>query len=132
MKGRGGEKVGWAGGWLGGFLWVLVLAIVFLFQHKWEKGIVGVILFGMAVLFVLTFAPWRRPDTPYWELMLPLYFLFFAAASWAIWAFSGWKAPGLSCWNLFWVLPMLLPLFTAGRRTWNNAPPGPEGRGPTD
>ncbi len=124
MKNRRGEKIGWIGGWLGGFLWVLVLAVAFLFQHKWDKGIMGLALFALAVSFVFMFAPWRRPDTPYWELMLPLYFLFFSTAGWMIWAFSGWKSTGLDWWISFWVLPMLMPLFTAGHRTWNDSTPG--------
>jgi hypothetical protein len=121
MKGRSGEKAGWTGGWLGGFLWVAALGIVFLVQGKTGRGLVGLALFVLAVFFVFAFAPWRRPDTPYWELMLPLYFLFFFTAGWMIWAFSGWKATGLDWWNVFWVLPMLLPLGTAGRRTWNQS-----------
>jgi len=120
MKNRNGEKVGWIGGWMGGFIWALILAIVFLFQGKRLEGIVGLLLVGLAVFFDLFFAPWKRPDTAFWKLMLPLYFLFFSTAGWAIWAFSGWKASGLNGWNVFWVLPMLMPLFTSGRRTWNN------------
>jgi hypothetical protein len=121
MKERTGEKVGWAGGWLGSFLWVLALGIVFLVQGKTGKGLAGLALFVLAVFFVFMFAPWRRPDTPYWELMLPMYFLFFSSAAWAIRAFGGWRFAGLSWWNVFWVLPMLMPLGSAGRRTWNQS-----------
>lgn len=129
MKGRTGEKIGWIGGWLGSFLWVLALGIVFLVQDKTNRGIVGLALFVLAVFFIFMFAPWRRPVTPYWELMLPMYFLLFAAAAWAIRAFGGWKVSGLGWWKLSWVLPMLLPLVTAGRRTWNDPRPGPGDRG---
>ena len=129
MKGRTGEKIGWSGGWLGSFLWLLALGIVFLAQGKTRAGLVGLALFALAVFFVFAFAPWRRPDTPYWELMLPMYFLLFSAAAWAIRAFGGWKVSGLGWWKLSWVLPMLLPLVTAGRRTWNDPRPGPGGRG---
>lgn len=118
MKNRNGEKAGWIGGWLGGFAWVLALGVVFLARGRTEEGLSGLALFAMAVFFVFMFAPWLRPDTPYWELMLPLYFLFFFAAAWAIRAFGGWKASELSWWKLFWVLPMLMPLAAAGRRTW--------------
>ncbi len=129
MKGRGSEKVGWAGGWLGGFIWVLALGIVFLVQGRTGKGLVGLALFALAAFMVFMFAPWRRPDTPYWELMLPLYFLFFSTAGWAIWAYGGWKVSGLGWWKLSWVLPMLMPLGTAGGRTWNEPRSGPGGRG---
>lgn len=130
MKNRNGEKIGWIGGWLGGFLWVFILGVVFLVQHQWEKGIIGLGLFGLAVFFVLFFAPWKLPGTPYWTLMLPLYFLFFSTAGWGIWAFSGWKAAGLDWWQLSWVLPMLLPLFTAGRRAWNDGLSGSNNQEP--
>ncbi|MDD8013557.1 MAG: hypothetical protein PHX05_08780 [Acidobacteriota bacterium] len=120
MGERKGEKLGWIGGWLGAFSWVLVLGIVLLAQGRTEKGIIGIALFALGVFFAFAFAPWRHPDTAYYELMLPLYFLFFAAAGWAIWGFRGWRAAGGNWWTVIVIVPMLMPLFNAGKRTWND------------
>ncbi len=105
MEKRNGEKIGWIGGWLGGFAWALVLGIVFLFQDKWLEGIIGLLLVGLAVFFIFNFAPWKRPDTAYWKLMLPVYIVFFVAAAWAIWAYGGLRVIGLNWWHFSWTLP---------------------------
>jgi len=119
MKDRNGEKIGWIGGWLGSFLWVLVLAVVFLFQGKRNAGIFGLALAGLGVFYILSCAPWKCPETPYWKLMVRLYAVLLAAVAWVVWSFGGWRAAGLSWWNLFLLLPVLTPLLTIGRRTWN-------------
>ncbi len=117
MTNRMGERIGWIAGWLGGFLWVAVLAVVFLGRARWGWGLAGLALAGLAVACVLGLAPWRHPATPYWKLMVPLYVLLLASAAWAIGAFG---AAGLEWWSVFWILPVLLPLGTMGRRTWRD------------
>jgi len=117
MADRVGEKIGWTGGWLGGFLWVAVLAVVFLFRGQWAWGVAGLLLTAVAVVAILLLAPWRHPVTRYWKLMAPLYALFLASAAWAIGAFGG---AGLRWWGLFWILPVMMPLGTMSRRTWRD------------
>ncbi len=130
MKGRTGEKIGWIGGWLGGFIWALVLAVVFLYQERWLEGILGLALVALAIFIVRHFAPWRHPVTAYWKLMLPVYLVFVATAAWAIAAYGGFGILGLSWWHFSWTLPFFMPLFTAGRRTWDGILPEPQGRKP--
>ena len=120
MKNRNGEKIGWIGGWLGGFLWVLVLALVFLFQGKSRAGIIGLVLAGLGAFYVFSCAPWRSPATPYWKLMIRIYAVLLTAVVWAVWSFGGWQATGLKWWNLFWLLPLFLPFFISACRTWND------------
>ena len=119
MNERKGEKWGWLGGWLGGFIWVVILSVIFLIQNKWPQGIIGMGVTGVAVFLIYMCAPWRHPDTPYWKLMLPVYLAFFGAVAWALWSYGGAREIGLNWWNCFWVLPLLLPFVTAGRRRWN-------------
>lgn len=118
MVERKGERLGWIFGWLGAFLWVAVLAVVFLARGLAVEGVCGLALTAVAVLCVFAFAPWRKPSRPMGTLMIPLYLVFFAAAAWAIRSFGGWKAAGLKWWNLLVLLPVLIPLATAGKRTW--------------
>lgn len=115
---RKGEKIGWAGGWPGGFIWVVVLSVVFLVQGQWLTGLLGLFLAGMAVWAILTFAPWRHPATPYWKLMLGPYGMFLLSIIWAVWAYGGIQAMGLTWWNMLWLIPMLIPLGTLCQRTW--------------
>jgi hypothetical protein len=49
-----------------------------------------------------------------------------SAAAWAVWTYGGMKAAEMDWWSFFWVLPVLMPLGTAGRRTWNDSEPGPK------
>jgi uncharacterized membrane protein YfcA len=117
---RKGEKVGWIGGWLGGFIWVVILSIVFLVQMKLAQGVVGLILAGLAVVMILANAPWKKPETAYWKLMLPVYIMFTASVGWAVWTAGGIKPLGLSAWNGFMILPILIPFWTTGRRKWTD------------
>jgi hypothetical protein len=126
MKNRNGEKIGWTFGWMGGFLWAAILAVVFLFQQKWDKGIAGLVLVSLAVFFILIFAPWKRPDTRCWKLMVPLYTVLILSAVWVVWAFGGLRGAGMNWWNMLWLLPTLIPFYTIGRRTWNDTSPGRE------
>ncbi len=119
MKNRNGEKIGWIGGWLGSFLWVLALAVMFLFQNKGRAGLIGLVLVALGVFYIFSCAPWKNPQTPYWRLMIRLYAVFLTAIVWALWAFGGLQGSGLNEWFLLLLLPVLTPLFTLGRRTWN-------------
>lgn len=118
MKNRNGEKIGWIGGWLGSFLWVLALAVMFLFQGKNRAGIIGLALVALGAFYIFSCAPWKSPHTPYWRLMIRLYAVLLTAIAWAVWAFGGLKGSGLNWWNLLLLLPVFSPLFTVGRRTW--------------
>jgi len=118
--GRTGEKAGWTGGWLGGFLWLLILSVVWLVQGRLTAGTVGLGLFVLGVGAILLLAPWRHPATPQWKLMLPVYCVFFISVAWALWAWGDPARSGLTWWSFFWVLPCLIPLWTAGRRRWED------------
>ncbi len=118
MAGRTGEKIGWIAGWIGGFIWVAILSVVLLFQEKWEQGLLGVTLAGLAIVNVIFFASWRFPFTYYWKIMLAPYGVFFVSIVWAIWSYGGFASIGLSWWNLLWILPLLIPFGRLSKRKW--------------
>lgn len=120
MDQRRGEKIGWTAGWFGGFCWVLILAVVLLVQGRLAMGVWGLIVFSAAAALILGAAPWRHPDAQQWKLMTPLYVMLVVAVGWAIRAYGGAGETGLDWWNLVWAAPLLIPLFTAGRRTWHD------------
>lgn len=115
---RKGEKRGWVLGWLGSFLWVLILAIVYLARGAFVPSLVGCTLVAGAAALTLVCSPWRYPRLPYWKLMLPLYALFFLSVAWAISIAGGAAELGLSVSSLFLLLPLLMPFFLAGSRRW--------------
>jgi len=118
MADRKGEKIGWIFGWLGAFLWVAVLAVVFLARGRTVEGVLGLALTAVDVLCIFAFAPWRKPSKAAGALMLPLYLVLFAAAAWAVRSFGGLKANGLKWWNLLSLLPLFIPLALMGGRKW--------------
>ena len=59
MNARAGEKGGWSVGWAGGFLWVGILAAVFLVQGHTLAGVGGLVLVAVAAAAIGVFAPWR-------------------------------------------------------------------------
>jgi peptidoglycan/LPS O-acetylase OafA/YrhL len=120
MTPRKGEKIGWTFGWFGGFLWIGILAVVFLFQRKWLAGALGLVLLGIILIVLTAFAPWRHPATPFWKLMLPLYAGLAVSIIWAVRAFGGLKAAGLRWWNVLWLWPLFIPLGTTGRKCWRD------------
>lgn len=117
--GRQGEKRGWILGWSGGFLWVLILTVVQLANGAVLPSLAGATLVGGAAAAIFLLSPWRHPGVRYWKLMLPIYALFFLSVAWGTWIAGGGARLGLSMWSLLLLLPLLLPLYLAGRRTWN-------------
>jgi hypothetical protein len=117
---RKGEKIGWIGGWMGGFIWLGLLSVIWVFQGNFAIGIGGVVLFSVAIITIFATSPWRHPDTKYWKLMLPIYFLFFISISLAICQYDGLENFGLKWPALFWILPGFIPFATVGQRTWGN------------
>ncbi len=121
MKERKQQKIGWTGGWFGGFVWVLILAIVFLVQGKVMQAIIGLLITAAALAAILYFSPWRHPRVSYRLLMLPIYALFLVSLGWGIWAAGGLQQLGFtSGWSALILLPVLIPLWTVGDRKWDS------------
>ena len=120
MKNRKGEKIGWIGGWLGGFIWLGLLSAVWIFQNKIINGVLGIILFTVAIIIIFMLAPWKHPNTKYWKLMLPIYSLFFISIFLCIYFYGGLKSAGLNWMSFFWIIPCLIPFATIGNRKWND------------
>ena len=119
-RNRSGEKWGWIGGWFGGFIWVFILSIMMLIQGKSLQGGLGLALTLSAVIVIIACAPWRYPDRPYWQLMLPVYAAFFLAIAWALWSYDGIDTLGLGWQSSFLLLPLLLPMAISGKKCWND------------
>jgi len=114
---RKGEKTGWIGGWIGSFVWLVALSIVWLTQSKILFGILGIIVFVLASFLAVYFEPSRHPHQKYWKLLLPNYILLFLSIYLAITSYGGFRELGLSIFAFFWIVPLLLPLFTMGNKT---------------
>jgi hypothetical protein len=115
---RTGEKVGWIGGWTGGFIWVLLLSGVLMDKGDLSGGMIGIVLFLLAVTFIVVSAPWKHPSTRYWKLFIPLYFVLFVSLAWAVWTGGGFAQLGLHPLSVVCLLPIFLPFVTAGRKRW--------------
>ncbi len=117
---RRGEKLGWIGGWSGGFIWLGLLSVIWFFQNKVSEGMIGLAVFIIAMIVISMTAPWKHPNTKYWKLMLPIYSLFFCSIVLSIYLYGGLEIIGLKWTSIFLVTPGLIPLVTAGNRTWNS------------
>ena len=115
---RKGEKIGWIGGWHGGFIWLGVLSVLWLFQNRIGEGIIGIAIFMVASIAIILTAPWKHPNTRYWKLMLPIYFLFCVSIAFYIYSYGGLEGTGLKWTSFFWVIPCLIPFLTTGGRNW--------------
>ncbi len=118
---RRGEKFGWIGGWLGSFGWLALLSVIWLFQNKISEGMIGLAVFIVAIIVISMTAPWKHPNIKYWKLMLPIYLLLFSAIILSIYLYGGLEIIGLKWTSVFFIIPGLIPLVTAGNRTWNGS-----------
>lgn len=127
---RRGQRLGWTLGWLGGFVWVLILTVVMLVQGLWLQGLIGLAICIVAVVTIQLWAPWRHPTTRYRSLMLPIYALFALSVVWGVWAVGDPAEFGIhGAWSLLILLPVFLPLLTAGRYRWQDGETEPESHG---
>lgn len=115
---RKGEKIGWIGGWFGSFLWIGLLSVFWMLQNQITSGILGIIIFGVASITIVTITPWKYPNTKYWKLMSPIYILFFTAIVLCMYCYG--RSANLKWTSFSWVLPCLLPFIMLGNRTWND------------
>jgi hypothetical protein len=119
MTSRNGEKWGWTGGWVGSFLWMGILSIVWLFQGKTVFGFAGILLFFLSVATIVLCSPWRHPKTPYWKLMLGPFLCIALCVVLALLAYRPmqneiFRVP----FTWLWILLLVLPIVTLGKRTW--------------
>lgn len=127
MTTRKGEQAAWIAGWVAGFCWLGIAALVFLFQDKPVAPVIGGALSAAGILGTFLLSPWRHPDTPYWKLMLPLYADILPGIVW-VWYSCGGASGPVSRWGaLALFLPVIIPLFSLGHRTWNDPRAGTPG-----
>ena len=122
MDSRNGEKTGWIGGWSGSFVWLLILAILLYFKGQTVAGLVGVALLAVAAFCIYRFAPWKNPATPYWKLLLPIYGVLIVSLTF-VFTVGLDLGYGFRWQWVFWLMPMMIPFFTMGRRTWEQGKP---------
>lgn len=121
MNHRRQEKLGWTLGWSGGFIWVLILSIVFFVQGRTGPAWIGLALVCCAGAVIVLFSPWRHPQVRYRLLMAPIYLMFFLSLAWGIWLMEDPRSMGLNNrWSALMLLPVLIPLWTAGSRRWQD------------
>lgn len=119
MEHRSGEKIGWIGGWSGAFVWLLLLSGIWLAQGLFPRALVGLTLLALGLGSIIALAPWRHPHTPFRLLMLPGYVVLLLAVIYAV-AVTEEAHRELSWWSITWLLPLLIPMITAGGRTWQD------------
>jgi predicted membrane protein len=118
---RTGEKIGWTGGWLGAFSWLLIMSIILLVRGNYNFGIAGLVLFVIALFLINLMSPWRQPEVKYWVLFTPLYIILIIAMIMMITAYEGWfRAGRFNSFCFTWMLPLLVPYFVIGQKTWNS------------
>ncbi len=120
MQQRRSEKIGWIGGWLGGFLWLCLLAVLWLVQGRITGGLLALGMFAVAVVTVVALAPWKHPETRYWKLMLPIYTVLAASVGLCAWIGLEVDKLGLSWWSLMLLMPLFAPFATVGKRRWKD------------
>jgi len=115
---RRGEQVAWIAGIGGGMVWILFISMFWIYAGNDFVGLLGLALFALGLFLVFFFAPWRFPNTRYFLLLLPSYFVI--AAALVLFVFWGWNIleTDFPVWAFWFLAPMLLPLILLGNRKW--------------
>ena len=118
-----GPRAGWTYGGLGSLLWILILGMVIAVRGHPGKGLFCLALFGAGAAYLFRFAPWKHRDRPLWKSYLG-FVAFLCAASAAVFFtvrdIVGAEGDQLSPWMLLLLLPLCLPIFGFGAKTWND------------
>ena len=116
-----GPRAGWTFGGLAALLWLLILAGVLFHRDNIIASFTSLAFFGLGLAYIVVFAPWKHPTTPFWRIYTGLVFIILAAAGLLLylWYPSEFGKPfnELSIFSLF---PLLLPAFLFGNRTWTD------------
>lgn len=112
-------KIGWIGGFAGGTLWMLVLSVIRFVQGQNMHGILWLASFLFCAEVAWLFLPWRKPDLQ----MRRLYFVSVTPVVLAAVLLLSINAlaEGTAIWTtLPGLLLIYLPVFTIGKKTWND------------
>ena len=104
-----------------------LLSALWIFQNRSSNGMLGIVLFIIAIILIIALAPWRHPNTKYWKLMLPIYLLFLISIAVVIYLYGGLRNGGLSWISFSWLIPSLIPFAIIGNRNWNSGEKGERG-----
>lgn len=120
MDHRGGEKWSWYLGSLGSSCWIVVGAGMMVAQGELAKGLIGLMLFAVAVTAMFASAPWRNPNTRYWKLILITLATPLGAIVWGIWCVGIDESRAV-----FLAIPLivLLPILLVGKMRWSDQTP---------
>jgi len=115
-----GPKYGWILGGFGSILWMLILAFVLLHQGNIAAFASCILFFAGGAAYLFLFAPWKFPRTPFWRIYLGfvLILVFAALALVHLWYPEAREEVG-SYRILYVLVPLLIPVFIVGRRTWD-------------
>ena len=117
-----GPRAGWTWGGLGSLLWIFILAVVLTARGHPGKALLGFGLFGAGAAYLWLFAPWKHRDAPLWKAYLGFVLLLCVSCVALFFAVHD-VVPGeeqLSPWMLLFLLPLCLPIFGFGRKSWND------------
>jgi len=116
-----GARTGWILGGVGALVWIPVLAGVLLAKGNTMGGALGLGLFVIGIFYLIVFAPWRHGGMPFRRLYLGLVLIILVAAV-ALLAFweGGRYLDMRKAYYLVYFLPLLIPVFTFGKKTWTD------------
>lgn len=109
--------------WLGfattGTIWILPFSGYWLVQGSYFPALAGLSLCLACIPVFLGVAPWKRPDTRLWKLLLLPYGFFLGAVLLLIYVFTRFEDLSRIQYGI-WLLPCFGLFFTLGYRTWND------------
>jgi len=112
-------KFGWFSFAIVSVIWIVPFSIVWLIHGKYIFGTMGIALFCTALFLIITFVPWKYPNTKLWKLLIPPYAMFIMSVLLLLYVLTGLNNLSEVQYGL-WLLPCFVPFFTFGYKTWES------------
>ncbi len=115
-------KLGWLSFAIAEVVWIVPFSIIWLIHGKYIFGIMGILLFCIALFLISAFVPWKYPNTKFWKLLIPPYAMFIMSIILLLYVLTGFNNLDDIQYGV-WLIPCFVPFFSLGYRTWNSLKP---------
>jgi len=120
MFNKKGLMLSWFLSWLGTFSWLYGFTVYFFFLNLILAAAIGLIFSFLSLFFIFFITPWKYPNTKYYYLFAPPFFLIIISIFWLIYFLQPITKENFSIFWFSWIIFILFPFIGYGKKTWND------------
>lgn len=117
-----GIKYGWYGGTLGGYLFLPIVAAVFMHTGFFWHGVLCLVSFAAGIGYSLFVTPWKYPDAGYGKLLVPLISPIVLILAVIVITRPEYQGQAINVWQFLFMIPMfIMPVILTWKHTYNTS-----------